>query len=764
MATNMEENNTESQIEAAAGRTDGQNAPGTGSQNGGQSRADDSARSAHRDKGGQNAFLRWLKNPAGDTALFIIAIILLNLVASRAFLRWDLTKSKSYSLSPASKELVRTVEEPLDIKVFFSRNLPSPYSTVYQYVTDILSEYKGASKGRLTYELYDMEDSENQALARKYGISQVQIQEIADNEVGFKSAYMGMAFSYADQMEKLDGLTDTDGLEYKISQTIGKIISNTNALSGLADDVTVTLYRSKKLSEFGISGFDEMDKMVQDAFGTVNAKFQNRMSFSIQDPAPEEAESLSQRYGIQVVEWKDDRGGTERGSLGLVVEAGDKFRTVPLQMVSMIFAYAVSGLDDLEENLTASVKALASKSAKIAYVTNHGELALADAQNGAANFAGLVNGSYTLEDLDLSKKDIPGGVQTLMINGPKTAFSEGELYKVDQFLMRGGNLMLFLDPFDAQSNPYTGETNYVKIETGLERLLAKYGIKAESAYVLDEDCYTQSTQQYGNLKFYYAPVLSDKSLNQKNAISANLGYVIFLMPGAIDTSEAAAKADEKVTVLASSSPKSWTMADNVMLSPFTVSPPADKSGMKSYEMAVLVEGKFESAFDSKPAEPVAATDGGSTDGAVATDGAALPQGGAAADATSSADGSVSLSGENHTPKSLQEGKILLIPTSYVTSPQILQADSDAPVAKLLQNAVDYMNGNGDLCSMRTKGLSLSTLRLSSGPLVYFAKYFNIIGLAVIVALIGLFALLSRGAHRKEIRLRYDADDEREVSK
>ena len=697
-----------------------------------------------------NAFLRWLKNPAGDTALFIIAVVLLNLVASRAFLRWDLTKTKSYSLSAASKELVRSVEEPLDIKVFFSRNLPAPYSTVYQYVTDILSEYKGASRGKLTYELYDMEDSENQSLARKYGISQVQIQEFAQNEFGFKSAYMGMAFSYADQIEKLDGLTDSDGLEYKISQTIGKIISNTNALSGIDGDVTVTLYRSKKLADFGISGFDEMDKMVQDAFGKVNAKFQNRMTLRMEDPAPEEAESLSERYGIQTVEWRDDKGGTERGSLGLVVEAGDKFRGVPLQMVSMIFAYAVNGLDDLEENLTDSVKALASKSAKIAYVTNHGELALADAQNGAGNFAELIKDSYSLEELDLSTKDIPGGVQTLMINGPKTAFTETELYKVDQFLMRGGNLMLLLDPFDAQSNPYTGETNYEKIETGLEKLLEKYGVKAESAYVLDEECYTQPTQQYGKLNFYYAPLLSDKRLNQKNPVSANLGNVIFLMPGAIDTSEAAAKADEKVTVLASSSAKSWTMADNVMLSPFTVTPPADKSGMKSYDLVVLIEGKFESAFAKKPEEPAgdAGAEAGDADGAAASSPAAASSG--------------SLSGENHTPKSTQEGKILLIPTSYITSSQILEANSSSAIAKLLENAVDYLNGNGDLCAMRTKGLSLSSLYVYNGPLVTFAKYFNIIGLAVIVALIGILALLSSRAHKKTKRQRYDADDEHEV--
>ncbi len=697
-----------------------------------------------------NAFLRWLRNPAGDTALFIIAVVLLNLVASRAFLRWDLTKTKSYSLSAASKELVRSVEEPLDIKVFFSRNLPAPYSTVYQYVTDILSEYKGASRGKLTYELYDMEDSENQSLARKYGISQVQIQEFAQNEFGFKSAYMGMAFSYADQIEKLDGLTDTDGLEYKISQTIGKIISNTNALSGIDGDVTVTLYRSKKLADFGISGFDEMDRMVQDAFGKVNAKFQNRMTLRMEDPDPADAEALSGRYGIQIVEWKDDRGGTERGSLGLVVEAGDKFRTVPLQMVSMIFTYAVDGLDDLEENLTDSVKALASKSAKIAYVTNHEELSLADAQNGAGNFAGLVKDSYTLEELDLSKKDIPGGVQTLMINGPKTAFSETELYKVDQFLMRGGNLMLLLDPFDAQSNPYTGETNYEKITTGLEKLLERYGVKAENAYVLDEECYTQPTQQYGKLNFYYAPFLSDKRLNQKNPVSANLGNVIFLMPGVLDTSEAEAKADTKVTVLASSSDKSWTMADNVMLTPFTVTPPADKSGMKSYGLAVLIEGKFESAFAKKPEEPAAEAEAGTGNGEAAASPAAASSG--------------SLSGENHTPKSTQEGKILLIPTSYITSSQILEANSSSAIAKLLENSVDYLNGNEDLCAMRTKGLSLSSLYVYNGPLVTFAKYFNIIGLAVIVALIGILALLSRSAHRKEICLRYDADDEREVSK
>ena len=110
-------------------------------------------------KPGEGNFVRWLKNPAGDVALFIIAVVLLNLVASRAFLRWDLTKSKSYSLSPASKELVRTLEEPLDIKVFFSKNLPSPYSTVYQYVQGLLSSTTFLQDFRRSGQNFQMRES-----------------------------------------------------------------------------------------------------------------------------------------------------------------------------------------------------------------------------------------------------------------------------------------------------------------------------------------------------------------------------------------------------------------------------------------------------------------------------------------------------------------------------------------------------------------------------------------------------------------------------
>lgn len=123
-----------------------------------------------------NKFTAWLKSSRSDLLLFVILLLLINLVASRAFFRIDLTKQRSYSLSQASKEVVKTIEEPLSVKVFFTKNLPSPYDSVEQYISDILLEYKNASSKNFSYEIYNMDKKENQDLAYDLGLYKSQIQ------------------------------------------------------------------------------------------------------------------------------------------------------------------------------------------------------------------------------------------------------------------------------------------------------------------------------------------------------------------------------------------------------------------------------------------------------------------------------------------------------------------------------------------------------------------------------------------------------------
>ena len=686
----------------------------------------------------ENAFVSWLKNPRGTTALFVVALVLLNLVVSHAYFRWDLTSPRSYSLSGASREVVKTLEKPLSVQVFFAKNLQAPYSSVYQYVQDILGEYKNAANGNFSCTFHDMDKKENQNLARSYGLNQIQIREVKNNEVGFKNVYMGIVLTYADQIEVLDGITESDGLEYKLTSTMSNIIAATNDLSSMGGAVTATLYRSESLSPLHIQGYDELEKNVQSAVDSLNKKYRGRIQFSTVNPPSEDIASLHEKYGVPSVPLKDNATGlTSYGTLGLVLESGDSYRCLPFTIGQSIdlfrgaITYTVQGAENLEEDVDACIQSLASNVTVIAYTTGHGELAATDKENGSGVFAELLQDRYTLKTVNLSGENIPVGVQTLMINGPKEQFTDEELYKIDQFLMRGGNLMLFMDPFNMVQTQYYPQ--YIPVQTGLEKLLDKYGITLNHEYIMDEECAVSYDNRTGRQnKSYYIPLVQKYTLNQKNPVSKNLGYVGFIIPGSVDASAAQKISGEKVTVLASSSDKSWAMRDNIMLNPQTIVPPSDKKEEHSLDIAVLVEGSFESAFDKAPE-------------------------------SSDAENKNTEFGESHLSKSVSSGKIFVVTTSYVTGPDVAQ-NFFSNTLMFLENAVDYMNGNADLCTMRTKGLSVNTLKTTTGAFVNIAKYFNEIGLALIVALCGLIVFIVRRKRRAAIRMKYNPNDEREVRK
>lgn len=683
----------------------------------------------------ENKFISWIKNPSADIWLFIVAVVLLNLVASRAFFRIDLTESKSYSLSSSSKEVVKSLEEPLNVKVFFSANLPSPYSNVDQYVKDILTEYGNSANKNFSCEFFDMEDYDNQRIARGYGLNQIQIRELKNNEVGLKNVFMGIVLSYADQIEKIDGISSSDGLEYKITSAIGKIISSTNILAGLSDNVKVSLYKSESLEQFNISGFEKIDDEVGKAFSETNKKFKDRLDFKSENPDSETSLALGKKYGIQSVSWKNSDGKIEYGTIGLIVEYGSKVQLVPLRLTNAIFQYVVSGLDDLEENIEECVKTVVSKTDVIAYVTGHGEHSLED-KNESMYLKTLLADTYDLQEINLLENEIPISAQSLIVNGPKEKFSDTEIYKIDQFVLRGGNVIFFVDSIDEimpyGEMAYYSQPEYVPVENGLEKLFDSYGIKIGSEYVMDEKCFSQLTQQYGKLDFYYTPLIQKNCLDQKNLISKNLGNIFFPQTFEIDVSGAKENTGAKVSVIARTSEKSWTVpiAENFVLSPMSIFPPKEEGKFGSKNVAVLVEGKFKSAFENSPLENESEN---------------------------------VLAANSHLDSSIQNSKIFIASTSCIATAKfgLLQEDSQNPNSYFVRNAIDYMNGKEDFCSMRTKNLSLNALKMSSGKFALAVKYFNQIGLAVLVALCGLFVFVLRCQHREKIRMTYDPEDPRQ---
>lgn len=686
-------------------------------------------------------FINWLKSPSSDFALFIVFLLLLNIVSYNSFFRLDLTEPKSYSLSKPSKQVVKNLQEPLTIRVFFDKNLPTPYNSVAQYVEDLLAEYDGVANKNFSVINMDLSKEESLAMASDYGLSQIQIQEIKNNEVGFKQVYMGLVLSYGDSIETLDSITSTEGFEYKLTTKISKMISTADTLANLKQNekINVTLYFSPVLKNMGISGCAELEEIVETTFKEVNKQNKDRLDYKVVNPSESETIEFVQKYGIQAIQYKSENQ-QKVAALGLVVEYNDDFRVIPVQIERSLFGYVVSGLETIGESINESLQSLMSNVQSIGYVTGHGELSLQD-ERQALNFNKMVSAHYQIEELNLVENDIPMNMSCIVINGPKADFAEEELYKIDQFIMRGGNVMFFVDSLVEQGGSPYQAAEYVPNELNIDKLLNKYGVKRNYDYVMDTNCYSTSSPEYGKVNLYWAPIMQKDSLAKKSVITQNLGYLIFLQNGSLDISGAENNSNLKSTVLVKSSPESWAQSERIMLNPIFMTPP-EASNFAPQNLAVMIEGKFDSAYTEKPEFET------SDESAEVTE--------------NQTKGENQLTTENHLASAKLPGKIFVTGSSYVTTYQILDGQDTSPISMFFLNVIDYLNGNEEVCTMRTKGLGINVLTIKSPALATIAKYFNQFGLVILVAVAGLIVVRSRAKRRKQIREKYNPNDSRQV--
>lgn len=678
--------------------------------------------------------IAWFAGPKSDFFLFLVLLVLVNLVSSNAFFRLDLTRSRSYSLSRASRELVQTLEQPLAVQVFFSDKLPAPYNGVERYLRDLLQEYAGSANRQFTYEFFDMEKPENRETAESYGIGMVQIREITDTEVGYKNAWMGLVLTYSDRIEVLDNLTTTDGLEYRLTTAVGKMVALTNSLAGLDSKIRLTLYATEKLGTLGLSGFNTVERTVHAAYSRLNRRNMDMIEWQRVNPVePSLVDEMANRYGVMKINWSAGSADEEAGAglLGIVLEYGDRFRTVPLDIARVLGSYVITGLDQLDDRLAEALRSLMDNSVTIGYVTGHGELSLEDARSGAGRLNQLVADTYTFEAVDLSSGPVPAHISMLMINGPKNSIDEKGRYALDQFLLRGGSVFLLLDSFmeiSGQGQQYGASPQFVPVSSGLDFLLEKYGVSVGKNYVLDEQCYEAQQRGMGKVPLYYVPLVNRDGMNQDHPVSRDLAFVLFLQAASVDVTLDGDESGRIVTPLATSSPQSWLMEDRIILDPRAMQIPAEEA-MNAEHLAVLIEGTFESAFASVPAS--------------------LREDGGAADSP--------LSASTHLSQSIQPGKLLVTGTSAITTPMVMDEEGKQPVSIFVRNAIDYLNGRGDFAEMRTKGLSLEVLEDTTPALRSAVRAVNLYGVPLLAVLAGLAVWRLRVRRRESIRKHYQGD-------
>ncbi len=717
--------------------------------------------------------------------IYLIIIILLNLAGTTLFFRVDLTANQMYSISEASKKVVATLSEPLSVNVFFTKNLPAPHNNTERYLHDLLEEYALHATRFFNYRFYNVSPdtegmgistSENQKLARNYGIQPIQIQAVEQDEVKFKKAYMGLVLIHGDMVERIAPVTSIEGLEYRLTSAIQKLNNKVSAFLSLSGKIRIELFLSSSLQQvapvIGLKALHAYPEKVKQIIAKLNQTTYGKLEYHYLNPTTDQdAQAAVSKYDLMTLSWpalSDGKIPSGKGVIGLVMTYADKVKQMPLLNVIQIpilgTQYNLVDPEQVEELLQNNLEALIDINEDLGYLAGHGTLPAARSplmgqQNPEAlsGFATLVSRNYTLKPLNLKQDPVPESLNCLVIARPTEPFTDYQLYQIDQALMRGTNLALFVDAFNeitppqGQSSGFNRGPVYVPLDTGLEKLLEHYGIRIKKSIVLDENSHVQVLPQMmggGQRKIYFAPIIKNTNINHDLAFMKNIkGLITFKMSPLELDAQRIAQNKLKAVKLFASSKKSWEMRQNINLNPLQIAPPPPESEQESFPLAYLIKGEFPSFFAGKPIPVKEVED---TDPSAK---ATPPKASKPADPKTSRDLS-KITGKGVFLSKGKPAQILVVGSSEILKDRILDPGGRSPNATFVMNVMDALNAHEDMAVMRSKIQRFNPLLETSAAVKTFIKAFNIAGLPVFVVFFGLFVWLRRHSRKKQIQMMF----------
>ena len=717
--------------------------------------------------------------------IYLVIIVLINVAGMTLFFRMDLTSNRIYSISKASKKVVSTLSEPLTIDVFFTKNLPAPYNNTERYLHDLLEEYAIHANKYFNYRFYDVSPEseginplaqENQKLARNYGIHPVQIQAFEEDEVKFKKAYMGLVLIHGDMIERIPTITSINGLEYKLTTAIQKLNNKISALLSLSDKIRVKLFLSSSLKSvapfMGLSELPEYPDKLKEIIDQVNSKNYGKLEYTYIDPSTTQTDQKPLgKYNLMHLKWPDlSDGKIQAGSgiIGLVMEYNEKVREIPLLRVLRIpiigTQYHLTDIDELEEIINDNLETLVDINEDIGYLADHGTHEISGFSpmgqknpESLSTFSSLISQTYSIKPINLKDQTIPSSLNCLVIARPTESFSDYELYQIDQALMRGTNLALFLDAFNEvrdnsqQNFGLNRGFKYVPLDTGLNKLLAHYGIDMKKSYVMDENCHKQRLPRSmggGERPIYFAPIIKNKFINHDLKFMNGINGLVAVKISPLELDEERISNNKLTAVkLFSSSEKSWEMRENITLNPMFLHPPPSADELQSFPLAYIIEGEFPSYFAGKPIPEKISNE---TDMETKDN----PESDVESETKKENIDMSQIKGRGGFISKGKPAKIFLMASSEMLKDTVLDPEGNSPNDMFVLNAIDALNHRQNIAIMRSKILRFNPLHDTGAITKTFVKSFNIAGLPVLVVFLGLIIWFGRHSRKKRIQMMF----------
>jgi ABC-type uncharacterized transport system involved in gliding motility auxiliary subunit len=204
---------------------------------------------------------------------------------------------------------------------------------------------------------------------------------------------------------------------------------------------------------------------------------------------------------------------------------------------------------------------------------------------------------FDLQNVDTEGGKISADVEVLMLVHP-SGLSDADLYALDQYVLKGGKLVAFLDPF-AETSPGVRSSS-------LDRLLDAWGVEYDAGQVVGDPGQAIAVSAERNQPPVYHLALigvADQNINGDDVITQGMSSINLGFTGSFAVRDGAAI---EFTPLLQSSPGAAPLAASRMenLRDPSMLQTDFSPGQQSLVLAARVSGKLKSAFPDGPPEGI----------------------------------------------------------------------------------------------------------------------------------------------------------------
>src|ERR1700676_4199198 len=213
---------------------------------------------------------------------------------------------------------------------------------------------------------------------------------------------------------------------------------------------------------------------------------------------------------------------------------------------------------------------------------------------------------FTMRTLTADVDHIDKDVDVLMLVHPKRLPAK-TLYAIDQFVMRGGRVLLFVDPNAGGDTSGQDPSNPLAAamadhSSDLKPLLAAWGVDYDPAKVvgdLERGLEVRTSMQAPPVRHIGILGLGHGDMNQKDVVSASLDKINVATAGALAVRPGAKTAFEALLQSSTSAALLPSQRFNALTDPSTLRDGFKRTGIR-YTLAARITGLLDSAFPQGP--------------------------------------------------------------------------------------------------------------------------------------------------------------------